>query len=168
MGLFSFYTADTNRIIEVSGRGNSFPVAVLIPKEFGGGCFYEPAYGGHGDFDGEDIYTLLADWNKDFMQKDMLEVPVKEDYSEEFYYRMAVNRYETYCRILDDFKADKPESLMNRKYGKDWKRDLMISIWFSDDDMYKKLTYPLKIVENLELTYEEVSSCSRDCDNCLL
>lgn len=168
MGLFSFYTADTNRVIQVSGRGKSFPVAVLIPKEFGGGSIEERAYKGYGDFGGKDVYNLLADWNKDYLQKDMLEVPVKENYSEEFYYKMAMNRYETYCHVLDDFKADKPESLMNRTYGKDWKRELMIQIWFSCDDMYKKLVYPLKIVENMELDYEEVSSCSRGCDNWML
>lgn len=168
MGLFTFYTADTNRIIEVSGRGKSFPVAVLFPKEFGGGSIEERAYNGYGDFGGKDVYNLIADWNKDYLQKDMLEVPVKENYSEEFYYKMAMKRYETYCQVLDDFKSDKPKSLMNRKFGKDWKRELMINIWFSSDDMPGTLAYPLKIVENMDLTYEEVSSYSRDCDNWML
>ena len=65
MGFFSWMTCDTNRSISntYSSRG-TFPVYVLIPKEFGGGHIEEDNYEGYGVFGGHDIYCLVAQWNK--------------------------------------------------------------------------------------------------------
>ena len=41
----------------------TFPVHLLIPKEFGGGHITEECYEGYGDFGGVDAYSLLARWN---------------------------------------------------------------------------------------------------------
>lgn len=65
MGFFSWLTCDTGRSIcnRYSGR-KTFPVYVLIPKEFGGGHIREDDYEGYGEFGGQDIYSLVAYWNK--------------------------------------------------------------------------------------------------------
>lgn len=64
MGYFSWLTCDTERSISNrdSDRG-TFPVYVLIPKEFGGGHIEETDYDGYGRFGGQDIYSLVARWN---------------------------------------------------------------------------------------------------------
>lgn len=64
MGFFSWKTSDTERSIcnAYSGR-KTFPVFVLIPKEFGGGYILEENYEGYGVFGGQDIYALVARWN---------------------------------------------------------------------------------------------------------
>lgn len=64
MGFFSWKTSDTDRSISnlYSSRG-TFPVYVLIPKEFGGGHLVEKRYEGYGEFGGKDIFNLVAEWN---------------------------------------------------------------------------------------------------------
>lgn len=61
MGFFSWKTSDTKRSIsnKYSERG-TFPVCVLCPD---GEKLYENNYDGYGDFDGHDIYALVAKWN---------------------------------------------------------------------------------------------------------
>ena len=44
-------------------------VYVLIPKEFGGGHIVEHYYDGYGHFDGEDIFDLVAYWNRDILSE---------------------------------------------------------------------------------------------------
>ena len=65
MGFFSWKTSDTDKSISnrYSSRG-TFPVYVLIPEEFGGGHIEERNYEGYGEFGGQDIYALVARWNK--------------------------------------------------------------------------------------------------------
>ena len=109
MGLFSFYTADTKKIIQVSGRGRTFPVALLIPKEFGGGKIVEKGYDGYGHFGGEDVYELLADWNRAYLTEDLLEEPTCNDYEEEEYYHRAVKWYAHQCKILRHFQQGKSD-----------------------------------------------------------
>lgn len=167
MGLFSFHTADTNRVIEVAGRGSSFPVAFLIPKEFGGGKIVERHYDGYGHFGYEEAFELLAEWNLDYLSEDLLKVPVKEEYSREWFYTAAVERRNKLCLCLQELKTN-GASFMKKKYGKEWKRDLIINFYFELQERQERLKYPLKIVENLNLSYEEVEGESRDCDNCLL
>lgn len=64
MGFFSWMTCDTDKSISnrYSDRG-TFPVYVLIPKEFGGGHIEECDYDGYGEFGGRDVYALVANWN---------------------------------------------------------------------------------------------------------
>lgn len=62
MGFFSWKTSDTNKSISnrYSNRG-AFPIYVLKPN---GTAIYEEYYEGYGVFGGEDIYALVARWNK--------------------------------------------------------------------------------------------------------
>lgn len=64
MGFFSWRTIDgTKSITNAFSVKGALPVAVLIPKEFGGGALIEKNYQGYGVFGGRDVYALLAQWN---------------------------------------------------------------------------------------------------------
>lgn len=64
MGFFSWKTCDTKESIpNIYSERKTFPVYVLIPKEFGGGYIEERQYEGYGVFGGKDIYALVANWN---------------------------------------------------------------------------------------------------------
>ena len=64
MGFFSWLTCNTERsICNRYSRRKTFPVYVLIPKEFGGGHIRETNYEGYGVFGGRDVYALVAQWN---------------------------------------------------------------------------------------------------------
>lgn len=68
MRYFSWKTSDTNKSISVFySRRGSFPVYLLVPKEFQdkyGKYIEEKEYKGDGDFGGHDVYTLVAIWNE--------------------------------------------------------------------------------------------------------
>lgn len=61
MGSFSWYTSDTHRAIR---SVNPFPVYALQPN---GEPLFEKRYDGDGRFGGQDIYELVADWNRSFL-----------------------------------------------------------------------------------------------------
>lgn len=61
MGFFSWKTSDTKESISnIHSNRGTFPVYVLCPD---GKKIKEENYNGYGDFGGQDIYALLADWN---------------------------------------------------------------------------------------------------------
>lgn len=61
MGSFSWYASDTNRAIR---SDEPFPVYVLRPD---GEPLLEVEYEGYGVFGGQDIYELVADWNRKYL-----------------------------------------------------------------------------------------------------
>ena len=61
MGSFSWYASDTHRAIRSE---NPFPVYALRPD---GAPFLEESYEGYGVFGGQDIYDLVADWNRKYL-----------------------------------------------------------------------------------------------------
>lgn len=167
MGCFSFTTADTNKSISIRySTSGTFPVAVLVPEEFGGGQITECSYEGHGDFGGHDVFELLATWNKKYLSLDNAEKPERENFGEgeqeQKYYERELCGYNNFCEFISDYKNGMSRQKLSKKYGDDWKRDLGIAIW-DDDKMRAGLKYPLKIVEDLSLTYEEVDGVSNDC-----
>ena len=167
MGCFSYITADTERSISIRySVSGTFPVAVLIPEEFGGGAIIENYYEGYGEFGGYDIFEMIATWNRKYLTTDNLEKPVREDYSEgeegENYYKRAVGNYLFYCDLISDFKNGMTERMLAKKYGDEWKRDLGIAVASYDEQM-GKLNYPLKIVEDFSLKYKDVEVFSKRC-----
>jgi len=117
MGFFSWITSDTNESIsnQYSNRG-TFPVYVLCPD---GSKIKESNYEGYGDFDGKDIYTLLAKWNHEDLGLSIQEL------------------------------NNMPDNEL---------RELGIDLQFGG----REIKYPIKIVENPELNYEDVNE-SEDC-----
>lgn len=65
MGSFSWYASDTKRAIR-SDNYDPFPVYALRPD---GDPLLETAYEGYGVFGGEDVYDLVADWNREYLSK---------------------------------------------------------------------------------------------------
>lgn len=64
MGQFSWIDCVTGeRILNDTKRD----VYVLVPKEFGGGHIVEHCYDGYGHFGGHDIFELIADWNRTYI-----------------------------------------------------------------------------------------------------
>ena len=167
MGCFSFITADTNRSISIQySPSGTFPVAVLIPKEFGGGQIIERYYEGYGDFGGYDVYDLITEWNREYLTPDNLEKPVREDYAEDEQgqecYENAMYRYNRYCELISDYKNGMSEKKLVKKYGDEWKRTIGIMVACHDEQM-AVLKYPLRIVEELTLSYEDVAGFSKRC-----
>ena len=66
MGQFSWLDCITEEQIVDDKHRN---VYVLIPKEFGGGHIVEHCYDGYGHFGGEDIFDLVAYWNRDILSE---------------------------------------------------------------------------------------------------
>lgn len=61
MGCFSWMFADTDNkeALRIGDKAHLFlPTGVVLT---------EPSYDGHGRFDGQDVYDLVADWNRVFL-----------------------------------------------------------------------------------------------------
>ena len=65
MGCFSWKDCVTGEQIKCDRWRD---VYLLIPKEFGGGRILEPRYNGYGKFGGKDVYELVAEWNRNYLE----------------------------------------------------------------------------------------------------
>ena len=161
MGQFSWITCDTKRQVIDNKRKD---VYVLIPLEFSGGHITEPCYDGYGTFGGHDIYDLVADWNKQYVTADILQVPKREqwgtDPDSEDNFSFALDEYKRACRRLDYFKR-LPDDVMEMKYGKYFKREIGIDI-ACRDEQNAALKYPIKIAELKDSVYESCPESKRD------
>lgn len=68
MGQFSWLYSNTGKQMIDGKRKNSY---LLIPEKFqeemGAKWLLETCYEGYGDFDGEDVYRLMALWNREYI-----------------------------------------------------------------------------------------------------
>lgn len=65
MGQFSWIYSDTNKQLIDDKEADAY---LLVPKKFQhkyGKAIYEGCYEGYGVFGGQDVYDLVAEWNKD-------------------------------------------------------------------------------------------------------
>lgn len=134
MGMFSWITSDTEESIGAVGTGHERMVYLLIPDAFGGGSFKEDAYEGYGVFGGHDVYEVVALWN--------LELEELE-------------------RFGDLTLENKFGEIIAQDGSEEDLRGLGISIACYDKDN-ARLKYPIKLVENPELRYEDVPP-SKSC-----
>lgn len=126
MGQFSWLDCKTQeQIVDNKERD----VYVLIPKEFGGGHIKETCYDGYGRFGGHDIYDLVVDWNRDYL----------EEYHKDHSFK---------CDWLQN-RASVEEALEKME-----KREIGISISCYDEDN-EKLYYPIKITHDPDAVYED-------------
>ncbi len=125
MGQFSWLDCKTGeQVLDDVERD----VYVLVPKEFGGGHIKEWCYDGYGRFGGHDIYDLVVDWNREYL----------EEY-----------------RKNDTFKCDwlQKYNSVEEAFENMHKRDIGISIACYDEDN-AKLRYPIKITHDPNAIYE--------------
>lgn len=133
MGQFSWLDCKTGEQVVDNKRRN---VYVLIPKEFGGGHIKEECYDGYGNFGGHDIYDLVVDWNREYL----------EEYRQD-------NTF--VCDWLQK-KASVEDALNTME-----KREVGISIACYDKDN-ERLHYPIKITHDPDAVYEECSPSMSD------
>lgn len=188
MGQFSWIYSDTNKQVIDNKRADSY---LLVPKAFQqkyGKSIYERCYDGYGHFGGHDVYELVAEWNREFLSRDMLrdepklenyggmypfekenlrkmgvseeEIEKKDFEQKEHFYNLAVKRYETSINRLDDYRTGSTDDEMCQKYGAEWKRSIGIDI-ACYDDQNESLPYPIKITSR-EMEYKNASPSKSD------
>ena len=154
MGQFSWLDCiDHSQIVD----NRRTDVYVLVPQEFGGGHIKETYYDGYGRFGGHDIYDLVADWNRNFLNQHMLEDVIAKKWGKDDieWYQKALYRQITSVARIIDFKSGKvSDDAMKEKYGKDYKRVIGIDI-ACYDEQNAALPYPIKITHNPNAVYED-------------
>lgn len=157
MGQYSWMYADTKNRVSLKIFGAAY---VPFPD---GTVIYERSYGGYGMFMGQDIYELVAEWNRNNISEENIRKPVRKEYGSgeqaDIYYQNAVKRYEFKCRRLRDFVNGNPE--MEKTYGDDWKRNIGIDIACYDEDN-AGLKFPIKICKKRPNSYETVPASNSD------
>lgn len=131
MGQFSWLDCKTKEQIVDDVRRN---VYVLIPEEFGGGHILEKCYDGYGNFGGKDIYELVVDWNKDYLD------------------RVLARKRDWECGITEKDEEDF-RRIQNGLPPIQEKRWLGIVLACYDHDNVR-LQYPIKITHNEKAIYE--------------
>lgn len=155
MGCFSWKYCDSKNRMICGKQKNSY---LLIPAEFGGGHIVETYYDGYGHIGCVDVYEAVADWNRKYLTEEMINVPDRRSWDDthegqERYVR-AIMKYHYRRRRLMDFHNGKSGTVMRKKYGEDWKREIGIDIACEDKDN-ARLKYPIKIAEKEDSVYEK-------------
>lgn len=143
MGQFSWLDCRTEEQVVDDKKRN---VYVLIPKDFGGGHILEECYDGYGRFGGQDIYDLVADWNKQMIPE-------------------IIRRIRKRTWVCNASERD-IKNLENFYHGKDIdcdKRWLGIIMACYDKDNFA-LEYPIKITHTEWATYEDFGPSKSDPD----
>lgn len=151
MGSFSWYASDTRRAIR-SGNYNPFPVYALRPD---GEPLLETNYEGYGRFGGQDIYDLVADWNRKYLAEHpgFLVVQHGRIWSEEnhsFYPAgpKRVDEFDWYPLYADLTKSRKDIERELKESGEVFWEYRHIGIEIACyDDQNMNLPYPIKLVE---------------------
>lgn len=175
MGQFSWLDCKTNeQIIDDEVRD----VYVLVPEEFKDiykSHIEEHCYDGYGHFGQYDIYDLVADWNRDYIDAENFEnyclrTPKLEQFSgtketkeeQRYYYERALASNKKEKQMLKDFCNHKYNDIeMIQMYGKDYKRLIGINIACYDEDN-AMLKYPIKITYDKDAIYEDCNMSNRD------
>ena len=139
MGCFSWKDCKTKRAIKA---GKYKQVALLVPKAFGQNIV-EDVYDGYGRFGGQDVYDLIADWNREYLashpefilpysKKTVSEFPWYEDYA--------------------DLSKSREDVVKNMSPFHEW-RTIGIDLACYDEDN-ASLHYPIKITYDIQAVYE--------------
>ena len=167
-------------------------VYVLIPKEFDVNQQAFIATSSLGDDSGTgkgDLYEIVALWNKNYLSEELLRpAPKLENFGsyydfeiEEFrkqgkseieikemclaeqtkWFTLAMQRRQRIIDSMNDYQNDVPAEIMEEKYGDDWLREIGIAI-ACYDEQNATLPYPIKIVSDPCITYEEAMPSMSD------
>lgn len=157
MGQFSWMYADTNNQKALNEGEKAY---VPCPD---GTVIFEECYDGYGNFDGHDIYNLVADWNRQKITVGSIRKPLREQWSpeDEDYFQSAMRRYESSSRRILDFSNGQSDEYMEETYGEDWKRYIGIDIACYDEDN-EALPFPIKICKNRPTEYDLLPASESD------
>lgn len=146
MGFFSWLDCIDKSQILIHERKN---VYVLVPKRFGGGHIVETFYDGYGNFGFDDIYELVADWNRTYLSKhpDFVLPSVNRKVSEYCWYEAYINKKNSHEDIVN---------ITRTKYDLECfeYRDIGIALSCEDEDN-AVIKYPIKITHNPDVVYED-------------
>lgn len=158
MGQFSWMYADTGNKKALRCGKRAF---VPCPN---GITLIEAHYDGYGNFEGHDIYELVADWNREYISKHNIRRPLRRQWGDtkgdDALYKSAVDRYCRYCQRITDFVNKKSDEYMTETYGREWKRSIGIDIACYDDEN-EALKFPIKICM-YPSQYDSVPASKRD------
>ena len=152
MGQFSWIYSDTRKQLIDNKRADTY---LLVPPKFQdkyGKYIYEECYDGYGRFGRYDVYDLLAEWNREYLNESMLRKPRRGQWrdEDEEYYLNAVTRYNNTVKVLEKYKSGASDEEMSKfceevGYGwGEWKRSIGIDIGCYDEQN-AALPYPIKI-----------------------
>jgi hypothetical protein len=136
MGQFSWLDCKTKEQVLDDVERN---VYVLVPEEFGGGHILETCYDGYGRFGGYDIYDLVVDWNRNYLE--------------------CIDKETWGC---DDVKTVETD-LEKVDAGTMPKRYVGITLACYDKDN-ARLKYPIKITHDPAAVYEDCEPSLSDPD----
>ena len=148
MGQFSWLDCITGeQIVDDKERD----VYVLIPKEFGGGHIVEHCYDGYGNFDGVDIFDLVATWNRETLANNPNFIFPHENTEVKICDR---NWYEFYANL--DLSVEDVCNAITEKWGRNYPyewRYIGIDLACYDKDN-EALPFPIKITHDPHACYE--------------
>jgi hypothetical protein len=124
-------------------------VYVLVPKEFGGGRIRETCYDGYGHFGGQDIYDLVADWNREFVKEnpDFILPFNKKPLREYEWYEAFSDLSKTREEVCEEVRAKEKRACFEYRFiGID------LACWDEDNAAIK---YPIKITHTPNAVYEK-------------
>lgn len=153
MGQFSWLDCNDNSQILNDVNEDVF---VLVPKEFGGEKIAETYYDGYGHFGSRDIYSLVAEWNREYLSTHPeFEIPyhgkVKNMFWYPYYSDLSLSPDEVVQRVRSNVRFSDTMS----RYNFDFKyRYIGIDI-ACYDKQNAALPYPIKITHNWFCSYEQ-------------
>ncbi len=152
MGQFSWLDCQSGKQILDGLHKN---VYLLVPIKFGGGHIEEPCYSGYGIFGRNDIYDLVAKWNKFFIPKIIS--------SPQGYWEYPLSDIDKI--IMSNFYYSYPLNKgINRVHGYQLeKRYIGIIMSCYDKDNFR-LPYPIKITYDKTAIYEKCNPSFVDPD----
>ncbi len=189
MGQFSWLDCKSGEPILMGYRN----VYLLLPKElrkkYGCSFIVGSEYRCDGIVGPMDVYELVAEMNRKYLSKDMLNtLPAKEEYcglwgyekealrkkgfseeeiikadieAQEKHYQNACDNWENALNMLMDYRAKKPKRYMVKTYGEEYLRDIGIAI-ASYDEQIEKLPYPMKLTYDSAAVYEDCGASLTD------
>ncbi len=189
MGCFSWLDAITKNQIAIGDEAY-----VLIPEPFRekyGMRIHENSYNGYGEFGGQDVYALVAEWNRQNLNPGMLddsprkenfgglwnfekenlrregktdeEIRVADEEERNKNYHAACHRWARSINRLNDYRNGMPHSKMLQLYDREYLRDIGIDI-SCYDEQNTALPYPIKITHDKNAVYEDCDASLSDPD----
>lgn len=187
MGQYSWKDCcDGRKAIKITDR----TCYVLVPKKDGGGHIREPYYDGYGHFGGNDIFDLVAEWNRPELSEAMLrpmsgrekfgglypfeieqlraqgesEAAIRDadEKQRDLYYSEALERRKRMLNMMSDYRSGEySDDEMTERYYEQWKREIGIVI-SCYDEQNAALPYPIKITYDENAVYENCKPSKSD------